>query len=157
MRRPHHCCELWFGRLVALRALCYKLHWWSKDKYKVLFIVCAALKNYHVSRHPLQDVNADAFSSMQMEIYVDGHPQVEKKWNAQQRYSETWKRKLARYHNRSAQLFVFEDPATLFNFSDDFFIDSFRSSDGSATDDAAFCNKAIIDVSRTAETHSYIV
>lgn len=69
----------------------------------VLFMVCAALINFHISFNPLRDQDTDMSSVAKKKFHAVGIYTSKRKRAAQSFYGENWQKRLWRCLHRSIQ------------------------------------------------------
>ena len=85
-------CENFYGRMKKLFKIMELKFKWDEDMYQIVFKICAALTNYHISKYPLRNEDGIYYKAV-LKGYSDDELKKKRK---QKEINEKYKRKKAR-------------------------------------------------------------
>lgn len=92
-------CENFYGRMKKLFKIMELKFKWDEDMYQIVFKICAALTNYHISKYPLRNEDGIYYKAV-LKGYSDDELKKKRK---QKERNEKYKRKKARIEQEGDQ------------------------------------------------------
>ena len=89
--------ENYYGRMKTLFKIMYDVFRWELKTYDIVFIVCAALTNFHIMKNPLKKVDGELYKAYIRHWITVGKRKAEKRKKYQQEYLKKKKKRLNNY------------------------------------------------------------